>query len=132
MLRRFSQVTTVELIDAVRRELARWGWVQLIGETQEGLDLVAAFEVVVQVPLQGTTPEEDRLAGAFADPALDEALALVAQIIGSDPSDGPLPEERWAWVHTLTTFNDRPTTTARDIDSVLSAAGEVARMRNAR
>lgn len=122
-------MNTVELIDAVRSELAEWGWVQLVSETEEGLDLVAAFEVVSQVPLQGTTPEEDLIAGAFADPALDEALALVAQIIGPDPDDGPLPVQRWAWVHTLTMFNDAPATTARDIDAVLGAAGEVARTR---
>lgn len=130
-LRTVSRVNTVELIDVVRSELARWGWVQLASETEEGLDLVTAFEVVSQVPLQSTTPEVDRVAGAFADSALDEALALVAQIIGSDPEDGPLPAQRWAWVHTLTTFNDCPTTTARDIDDVLGAAGDVAGRRAA-
>jgi hypothetical protein len=128
-LRTVSRVNTVELIDAVRSELATWGWVQLVSETEEGLDLVAAFEVVSQVSLQGATPEEDRIAGAFAAPALDDALGLVAQIVGSDPDDGPLPAQRWAWVHTLTTFNDSPTTTARDIDAVLGLAGEVARAR---
>lgn len=113
----------------MRSELAAWGWVQRVGESEEGLDLVTAFEVVGHVRLHGTTPDEDRVAGAFADPALDDALALVAQIVGSDPDDGPLPAQRWAWVHILTVFNDAPTTTARDVDALLGLACEVARTR---
>lgn len=119
----------MELLDAVRAELDRWGWVQLTVETENGLDLVTAFEVVTRVPLHRTTPDEDLVADVFAEPALDDALRLVAQIVVGDPADGQLPAERWAWVHALTVFNDAPSTTAGDVRLVLTMAGDVARAR---
>jgi hypothetical protein len=129
--RTVAGVDTVELLDAVRSELDRWGWVQLTDETENGLDLVTAFEAVTRMPLKGTTPEEDRIIDTFAEPALDDALRIVAGIVGGDPDDGQLPGQRWAWVHALTVFNDAPTTTERDVRLVLTIAGDVARARRA-
>lgn len=120
---------TVELLDGVTELIERWGWVQQTSESEDGLDLVAAFEVAAGVPLRDTTQELDLVVSAFADEALDRALGIVAEIIGADPDDGDPPQERWAWVHTITCFNDAGSTTDADVRQVLLMASELASTR---
>ena len=57
------------------------------------------------------------------------ALAIVAEVIGADPEDRDLPSERWAWVHTITCFNDASSTDDVDVRRVLILASEVASAR---
>jgi len=120
---------SVELLDGVNELIERWGWVQHADETEDGLDLVAAFEVASGVPLRTTSYEHDLLAGFFADEALDRALSMTAEVIGADPQDSPLPDERWAWVRVITCFNDSPTTTAAEVALVLRMTSELASTR---
>jgi hypothetical protein len=120
---------SVELLDGVNELIERWGWVQHADETEDGLDLVAAFEVASGVPIRTTSYEHDLLAGFFADEALDRALAMTAEVIGTDPADGPVPDERRAWVHVITCFNDAPATTAGDVMRVLRLTSELASTR---
>src|SRR4051794_28459068 len=96
---------TVELLDGVTELIERWGWVQRTSESEDGLDLVAAFEVAAGVPLRDTTPEHDLFISDFADESLDRALAILAEVIGTSPEDRDLPSERWAWVHSINRFN---------------------------
>jgi len=120
---------TVELLDGVKELIERWGWVQHSTESADGLDVVSAFEVTAGVPLRGTTPEQDAVISVFADDELDNALAIAAEVVGGDPQDGELPNERWAWVHVLTCFNDDPSTTVHSVQRVLVMASEVATSR---
>lgn len=121
---------TVELLDGVKELIERWGWVQHTTESADGLDVVSAFEVAAGVPLRGTTREQDAVISVFADQALDDALAIAAEVVGGDPQDGELPDERWAWVHVLTCFNDDPSTTAQRVQRVLVLASDVATSRH--
>lgn len=100
-------MTGHRVIEEVLEVLERWGWVRDLTRSEDGFDVVAAFEEVIGYPLRDTTLEEDLVTAAFTDPSFDEALREVAHVIGVDPSDGPVADERWAWVHVVTVFNDR-------------------------
>mgnify|MGYP000334830184 FL=1 len=101
-------MTGRRVLEDVLEILERWGWVQNTDRSPDGFDLVAAFEEVCGFPLRDTTVEEDSVIAAFADPSCDAALCKFAHVIGVDPADGPIDDERWAWVHVVTVFNDRP------------------------
>ena len=98
------------LIQRVEALLRSWGWVQHRTRDANGFDLIGAFEEIEQCQLLNASPEVETVHEAFANPRLDAALRLVSDAVGSDPDDGDLPEERWAWVHRITAFTDAPTT----------------------
>lgn len=111
-------VDTSDLLD-------RWGWIQHRDETEEGLDLVSAIEVATGLSLRNALPDEDRVLDLFLDPGVDVALRTLARVVGPIPDEEPLPDQRWAWVHALTCFNDAPATTANDVRVVLAAGRDV-------
>ena len=67
------------------------------------------------------------MAVAFGPDGLDDALRLVALAVGGDAQDGPLPDERWVWIHRITVFNDAPTTSWPDVEAALGMALAVSR-----
>ena len=118
------------MIEQTLAALKRWGWVQRVEEGEDGLDLVAAFEHVTRASLRSATPEEDLVLDHFLPPGVDSALREVARVLGPVPGDGPLPDERWAWIHTMTCFNDSPSTSEHAVRQVLSTAVEQLRLRS--
>lgn len=97
----------VNVLEAVVEILERWGWVQHAAVAAGGFDIVGAFEESTGVPLRNLAADEDAVISAFVEPSCDAALRALAHLIGPDPVDGPIPDERWAWVHVITQFNDR-------------------------
>lgn len=105
--------------------LEQWGWVQRAEEDEDGLDVVGAFEAVCGADLRSATLEADLVLDRFLPPEIDSALRAVARVLGPVPGDEPLPDERWAWVHTITCFNDAPGTTFGSVRNVLRTASDV-------
>ena len=118
-------MTDVEVVGQVLAALERWGWVQRVEEDEGGLDLVAAFEHVSGATLRSATPEADVVLDRFLPPEVDAAMRAVARVLGPVPGEEPLPDERWAWIHTITCFNDAPETSFASVRRVLSTAREV-------
>ena len=116
---------SVDVIEQVLAALERWGWVQRAVEDEDGLDLVGAFEAVCGADVRSATPEADLVLDRFLPKEVDAALRAVARVLGPVPDEGPLPDERWAWIHTITCFNDAPETTFGAVRNVLSTASGV-------
>ena len=119
-------MTSQVLLETVVEMLERWGWVQHATAAAEGFDIVGAFEESTGVPLRNSSADEDAVISKFVHPACDAALRTLAHLIGPDPSDGPIPDERWAWVHVITQFNDRPDQTWPVVRRILHEAREIA------
>ena len=114
------------ILGTVVDTLERWGWVQHATAAVDGFDIVGAFEESTGVPLRNASADDDAVISAFVDPVCDAALRTLAHLIGPDPSDGPIPDERWAWVHVITQFNDQPDQTWPVVRRILHEAREIA------
>ncbi len=119
-------MTGEKVLAEVLEILERWGWVQHATAAADGFDIVGAFEESTGVPLRNSSADEDAVISAFAHPACDAALRTLAHLIGPDPSDGPIPDERWAWVHVITQFNDQFDLTWPVVRRILHEAREIA------